>query len=92
MPLGIWFLITFAISLVIARHRPMRDFVLALGLAIFASLLVNDSAMYELAAGVGVLAALVRFAPAPAVPVTVRSLIRAALPEPAPAPVEVADD
>jgi hypothetical protein len=92
MPLGVWFLITFAISLVVARHRPTRDFVLALGLAILASLLVNDSAMYELTAGVGVLAALVRFVPAPAVPVTVLSLIRAVLPGPAPVPVEVADD
>jgi len=92
MPLGIWFLVTFAISLVVARRRPTRDFVLAMGLAIVTSLLVNDSAMYELTAGVGVLASLVRFAPAPAVPVTVLSLIRAVLPGPAPAPVEVAND
>jgi hypothetical protein len=50
--------------------------------------------MYELTGGVAVLAALGRFAPAPAVPVTVRSLVRAALPSaPAvPAAAEVADD
>ena len=49
--------------------------------------------MYELTGGVAVLAALVRFVPAPAVPVTVLSLVRAALPRAAaPAAVEVADD
>jgi hypothetical protein len=64
-----------------------------MGVAIVVSLLVNDSAMYELTCGVAVLAALVRFVPAPAVPVTVLSLVRAALPRaPAPAAVEVADD
>jgi hypothetical protein len=93
MPLGLWFLVTFAVALVVARRRPMRDFVFALGIAVVASLLVNDSAMYELTGGVAVLAALGRFAPAPAVPVTVRSLVRAVLPQStAPAPVEVADD
>ncbi|MGH2972967.1 MAG: hypothetical protein ACRDLE_12720, partial [Gaiellaceae bacterium] len=94
MPLALWFLVTFAVALVVARRRPMRDFVFALGIAIVTSLLVNDSATYELTAGVAVVAALFRFAPAPAVPVTVSSLVRAVLPEPAPppAPVEVADD
>ena len=93
MPLALWFLVTFAVALVVARHRPTRDFVLTLGIAVVASLLVNDSAMYELTGGVVVLAALLRFAPAPAVPVTVSSLVRALLPAPAaPAPVEVADD
>lgn len=49
--------------------------------------------MYELTGGVAVLAALVRFAPAPAVPVTVTSLVRALLPsKPAPAAAEIADD
>ena len=58
------------------------------------SLLVNDSAMYELTGGVAVLAGLARFAPAPAVPVTVRSLVRAVLPRaPAlPAAAEVVAD
>ena len=93
MPLALWFLVSFVAALYVAQRRPTRDFVLTLGLAIVTSLLVNDSAMYELTAGVAVLGAFVRFAPAPAVPVTVRSLIRAALPEPAaPAVVEVADD
>lgn len=93
MPLALWFLVTFAVALVVARRRPMRDFVFALGIAIVTSLLVNDSAMYELTAGVAVVASLFRFAPAPAVPVTVSSLVRAVLPEPpAPAVTEVADD
>jgi hypothetical protein len=91
MPLAVWFVATFAASLYVARRRPTRDFVITLGFAIVASLLVNDSAMYELTGGVAVLGSLVRFAPAPAVPVTVRSLVRAALPG-RPAPVEVADD
>ena len=93
MPLAIWFLVSFAIALTVARRRTARDFMLALGLAMVTSLVVNDSAMYELTGGIVVLAALVRFAPAPAVPVTVSSLVRAVLPRsPAPAPVEVADD
>jgi hypothetical protein len=93
MPLALWFVITFGVALVVARHRPTRDFVFTLGIAIVASLLVNDSAMYELTGGVAVLAALFRFAPAPAVPVTVRSLVRAILPAAVrPAPVEIADD
>src|SRR5262249_46979819 len=77
LPLGIWFLVSFAVALYAARRRPPRDFVLALGLAIATSLAVNDSAMYELTGGVVVLGALARFAPAPAVPVTLRSLARA---------------
>ena len=93
MPLGLWFLITFVIALVIARRRPTRDFVLALGIAIVTSLLVNDSAMYELTGGVSVLAAVARFAPAPAVPFSVLAFVRSLLPTRAvPAPVEVADD
>jgi hypothetical protein len=93
MPLAVWFLVTFAASLYVARRRPTRDFVLTLGVAMIASLLVNDSAMYELTAGVAVLGSLVRFAPAPAVPITVTSVVRALLPsKPAPAVVDVADD
>jgi hypothetical protein len=80
LPLALWFLVSFAIALYAARRRPPRDFVLALGLAMATSLAVNDSAMYELTGGIVVLSALVRFAPAPAVPVTVRSLVRAVLP------------
>jgi hypothetical protein len=92
MPLGLWFLFTFAGALFVARRRPTRDFVFTLGLAIAASLLVNDSAMYELTGGVAVLAGLGRFAPAPAVPVTVRSLVRALLPAAPAAADVVADD
>ena len=92
MPLGLWFLFTFAAALFVARRRPTRDFVFTLGLAIAASLLVNDSAMYELTGGVAVLAALGRFAPAPAAPVTVRSLVRAVLPAAPTAADVVADD
>jgi len=80
LPLAIWFVASFAIAVVVSRRRPPRDFVLALGIAMVVSLLVNDSAMYELTGGVVVLGALMRFAPAPAVPVTVRSLVRAVLP------------
>jgi hypothetical protein len=80
LPLALWFLVSFAVALYAARRRPPRDFVLALGLAMATSLAVNDSAMYELTGGIVVLSALVRFAPAPAVPVTVRSLVRAVLP------------
>jgi hypothetical protein len=80
LPLALWFLVSFAIALYAARRRPPRDFVLALGLGMATSLAVNDSAMYELTGGIVVLSALVRFAPAPAVPVTVRSLVRAVLP------------
>jgi hypothetical protein len=86
LPLALWFLVSFAIALYAARRRPPRDFVLALGLAMATSLVVNDSAMYELTGGIVVLAALVRFAPAPAVPVTVRSLVRALARTPAAAP------
>ena len=93
MPLALWFLITFAACLYVARRRPTRDFVLTLGVATVASLLANDSAMYELTGGVAALGAVVRFAPAPAVPITVTSLVRAALPSrPAPATADVADD
>ena len=40
-----------------------RDVVLAVGLAVGASLLVNDSATYELVGGVAALAAVAQFAP-----------------------------
>jgi hypothetical protein len=80
LPLAIWFLAAFTLALVVARRRSAQDFLFTLGLAMFTSLVVNDSAMYELTGGVVVLAALVRFVPAPAVPVTVSSLVRRALP------------
>ena len=63
--------------------------------AIVTSLLVNDSAAYELAAGIAVVGAFARFAPAPApararvvVPALGRLLVRARLrPEPVTVPV-----
>jgi hypothetical protein len=48
-----------------ARQRATRDLLLAFGVAIVTSLLVNDSAAYELAAGIAVVGGLARFAPAP---------------------------
>jgi hypothetical protein len=90
LPLLLWFVGSFAVALFVARRRPTRDFVVTLGIATVASLLVNDSAMYELTGGVAVLGALVRFAPAPAVPFSLRSLVRVRRLQPA--PVEVADD
>jgi hypothetical protein len=65
---------------------------LAFGVAIATSLLVNDSAGYELTAGIAVVGAFARFVPAPAparVGVLARVLSRARLePEPVPAPSE----
>ena len=68
---------------------------LAFGVAIVASLLVNDSAAYELAAGIAVVGALARFAPAPAparapvlAPAIARLLVRVGL-RPEPLPVRV---
>lgn len=90
LPLLLWFVGSFAVALYIARRRPTRDFVVTLGIATVASLLVNDSAMYELTGGVAVLGALVRFAPAPAVPFSLRSFVRVRRLQPA--PVEVLDD
>jgi hypothetical protein len=90
LPLLLWFVGSFAIALFIARRRPTRDFVVTLGIATAASLLVNDSAMYELTGGVAVLGALVRFAPAPAVPFSLRSLVRVRRLQPV--PVEALED
>jgi hypothetical protein len=76
-----------------ARQRSTRDVLLAFGVAIATSLLVNDSAAYEITAGIAVVGAFARFAPAPAparahvlAPVIARVLSRAK-PEPEPVPV-----
>jgi hypothetical protein len=69
-----------------ARQQSTRDVLLALGVALATSLLVNDSAAYELAGGIAVVAALARFAPAP-MPARARVLARAQL-EPKPVPSE----
>jgi hypothetical protein len=58
-----------------ARQQATRDVLLAFGVAIATSLLINDSAAYELAAGIAVIGAFARFAPAPA-PVRLRSRVR----------------
>jgi hypothetical protein len=86
---------TFTLAWRGARQRSTRDLLLAFGVAIVTSLLVNDSAAYELAAGIAVVGAFARFAPAPApararvvVPALARLLARARLrPEAVPVPV-----
>jgi hypothetical protein len=78
-----------------AREQSTRDVLLAFGVAIVTSLLVNDSAAYELAGGIAVVGAIARFAPAPA-PASARSRVLARVlarakptePEPAPVPAE----
>jgi hypothetical protein len=79
LPLALWFAAALALAIWIARRRTTRDLVLAVGLAIGTSLLVNDSATYELVGGVAALAALVRFTPSVA-PLTVPALARLPLP------------
>jgi hypothetical protein len=54
---------TFAVAWRRATARASRDLLLALGVGLATSLLVNDSAAYELAGGVAVLAAAARFVP-----------------------------
>jgi hypothetical protein len=89
MPLALWFAVTFAVAVYLAKRRPARDFLFALGLATLTSLIVNDSAMYVVTGAVSVLGAIVRFTPAPAVPFTLRSLVRVGARTPVPVPSEV---
>jgi hypothetical protein len=63
VPIGTVFVVAFALALR-ASDRRSRDLVLAAGLAIAISLLVNDSAVYELAGGIAVVASLARFSTA----------------------------
>jgi hypothetical protein len=85
----------FALSWRFARQPSTRDILLAFGVAIVTSLLVNDSAAYELTAGIAVIGAFARFAPAPAparapvlAPAMARLLVLTRLrPEPVPVPV-----
>src|SRR5438309_201758 len=58
-----------------ARQQSTRDVLLAFGVAIVTSLLINDSAAYELAGGIAVVGAFARFAPASA-PARQRARIR----------------
>jgi hypothetical protein len=82
----------FAVAWRSASQRSTRDVLLAFGVAIATSLLVNDSAAYELAGGIAVVGALARFAPAPAPArarnrVLARVLARVKLgPQPVPVP------
>jgi hypothetical protein len=62
-PLAVVFATSFALAVRASSHRA-RDLVLAAGLALATSLLVNDSAVYEVAAGVAVVTSLSRFSTA----------------------------
>jgi len=87
-PLLLVLAVSFALAWRAARQQSTRDLLLAFGVAIATSLLINDSAAYELAAGIAVVGGFARFAPAPA-PARVRARVpgRAKL-EPEPAPSE----
>jgi hypothetical protein len=97
VPLLFVLAVAFALSWRFAGQQSTRDILLAFGVAIVTSLLVNDSAAYELAAAIAVVGALARFAPAPAparasvlAPAIARLLARAKPgPEPVPVPVPV---
>lgn len=58
--------VAFALAWRSARQRATRDLLFALGIGLVTSLLVNDSAAYELAAGIAIVGAASRFAPGPA--------------------------
>ena len=91
---------SFALAWRFARQRSTRDLLLAFGVAIVTSLLVNDSAAYELTAAIAVVGAFARFAPAPAparvgvlAPAIARLRARVKLgPEPAPVPARVTSE
>jgi hypothetical protein len=87
-PLLLVLAVSFGLAWRGARQRATRDVLLAFGVAIATSLLINDSAAYELAGGIAVVGALARFTPAP-VTARARSRVfaRAKL-EPEPVPVE----
>jgi hypothetical protein len=80
LPLTIWFVVSFAVAIYVARSRATRDLVFTLGVATLTSLLINDSAMYVLTGGVAALASIVRFVPAPAIPYRLRSMLRIPVP------------
>ncbi len=71
VPLFLVLAATFAVAWRRAHNDATRDLLLALGVALVTSLLVNDSAAYELAGGIAVVGAAARFAPTSA-PVRVR--------------------
>ena len=94
LPLFVVLTVSFALAWRGARQQSTREVLLAFGVAIVTSLLVNDSAAYELAGGIAVVGAIARFAPVPAparapvlAPLVTRLLARARLrPEPVPVP------
>ncbi|MGZ4333370.1 MAG: hypothetical protein ACXVRJ_03765 [Gaiellaceae bacterium] len=93
VPLLFVLAVAFALAWRAARQQSTRDLLLAFGVAIATSLLVNDSAAYEITAAIAVVGAFARFAPAPApararvlAPIVARVLSRAKL-EPEPVPV-----
>lgn len=97
VPLLFVLVVAFALAWRFARERSTRDLLLAFGVAIVTSLLVNDSAAYELTAGIAVVGAFARFAPAPAParilsPAIARLLARAKLGRPESVPVPVPGD
>lgn len=88
MVLPLLLVLVAAFALAWRRAQPdTRDLLLALGVAIVTSLLVNDSAAYELVGGIAVVGAVARFVPT-AAPVRLRVrvplLSRAAEPPPEP--------
>ena len=89
LPLLLVLAASFALAWRRAHERSTRDVLLAFGVAIVTSLLINDSAAYELAAAIAVVGAFARFAPAPApAPFRLLEFARARLrPEPVPVPV-----
>ena len=87
VPLLVVCALTFAVAWRRAESRATRDLLLALGVALVTSLLVNDSAAYELAGGIAVVGAAARFVPTSA-PVRLRvrvPVLRRSEPEPVPA-------
>ena len=91
VPLALALALSFGFAWRMARERSTRDVLLAFGVAIVTSLLVNDSAAYELAGAIAVVGAFAHFAPAPA-PARARSRVLARVrakfePEPVPVPV-----
>jgi hypothetical protein len=79
VPLGIWFVVSLGIAYRFARRPSTRDLVVALGLGLITSLLVNDSYTYELTGGVAALGAVARFVPTIA-PLRLALPVRAPLP------------
>ncbi len=79
LPLALSFAAALALAIRSARRGATRDLVFALGVAIGTSLLVNDSAAYELTGGIAALAAVARFTPSVR-PLTVPALASLQLP------------